>query len=101
LVIRHVSGLLTLNTATEAPLFSLYSSQTPFPSWSFVGKVGAPNYGIPNWTFNEDVLAVFDPTDTTPYVGITSSYLSGQAVNVTLTGYLENCSITGCPAIVH
>jgi hypothetical protein len=32
---------------------------------------------------------------------VVSANWSNGANEVVLTGYLENCSITGCPAIVH
>jgi hypothetical protein len=62
------------------------------PSWTFGGTLRASNIG----GINQDLLGDFDPADGTPNVTVPGGVLNGT---VTLTGYLENCSITGCPAI--
>ena len=51
---------------------------------------------------DQTVLAYFDP-GTVPVVGVTPSSASPQVflVNVTLSGYMLDCTIAPCAAIAH
>jgi hypothetical protein len=92
LVLQHISAQLQ----TSAPPQLALSIGTGFGSqanWLFDGTLGGNNIG----GINQDLLAYFDPADGPPNV----TAPGGAVLNgtVTLTGYLESCSITGCPAI--
>jgi len=90
LVLQHISAQLQGSTQLALSIGTGFGSQ---PSWTFGGTLGASNIG----GINQDLLGYFDPADGTPNVTVPGGgVLNGT---VTLTGYLENCSITGCPAI--
>jgi hypothetical protein len=101
LVIQHVSAIFnSVMGAATAPFMDLYDyNNTPKGHWYFVGRPG-PTFGANpikiDFTVNEDVLAYFDVGQAP---GIDVDFAPGASGNVTVTGYLENCSITGCPAI--
>jgi hypothetical protein len=97
LVVRHVSAQFQLPLGTTAPpLLDLYAyNANPKGHWLFVGKIG-PTIGSTVYSaVNEDVLAYFDPIDGP---GIDTFGAPGFR-EITVTGYLENCTITGCPPI--
>jgi hypothetical protein len=74
-----------------------YNASGLTPHATVVGKLGpVTNLGGVFAAIDEDVLVYFDPTDG-PGV---DSYGSQNAV-ITVTGYLENCAVTGCPAVVN
>jgi hypothetical protein len=56
--------------------------------------------GIVMAVLNQDLQMFFDPADGGVF-SVNSGNFAGPGfpLTVTLTGYLENCSITGCPAI--
>src|SRR5215469_2373069 len=92
LVLQHISAQLQGSTQLALSIGTGFGSQA---SWTLDGTLGASNIcGI-----NQDLLAYFDPADGQP----SATVPGGGVLNgtVTLTGYLENCSITGCPAIQH
>ena len=101
LVIQHVSALFNSPMGSaSAPFMDLYDyNTTPKGHWYFVGRPG-PTFGSSpvkiDFTVNEDVLAYFDAGQAP---GIDVDFAPGASGNVTVTGYLENCTITGCPAI--
>jgi len=92
LVLQHISAQLQGSTQLTLSIGTGFGYQA---SWTFDGTLGASNIcGI-----NQDLLAYFDPADGQPNATVPGGgVLNGT---VTLTGYLENCSITGCPAIQH
>lgn len=102
LVIQHVSGYFYVPLGTApGPFMDLYDyNHTPKGHWYFVGRPGSPFGSSPTkvtFTVNEDVLAYFDSPQA-PGIDVDgqSSVVNG---NVTVTGYLESCVVTGCPAI--
>jgi hypothetical protein len=100
LVVQHVSAMFGLPSgSTVPPMVDLYGYNQSglVPHSTVVAKIGPPtNLGGVFAAIDEDVLAYFDPADG-PGV---DSYGSPNAV-ITVSGYLENCSITGCPTVVH
>ena len=93
LVLQHISAQLQGSTQLALSVGTGLIGFSYQPSWTFEGTLGTSNTcGI-----NQDLLGYFDPADGTPNVTVPGGgVLNGT---VTLTGYLENCSITGCPAI--
>jgi hypothetical protein len=51
-----------------------------------------------NGGFSQQITAYAD-AGSTPVLGVSADFAFSSAENATLTGYLENCSITGCPPI--
>lgn len=99
LVIQHVSAFYWENSGTsQPPLFYLdlgLNEVFALPA-TFVQSYDPP---IVMAVMNQDVLAYVDAG--TGMTGISAGSFPGAGFpeTVTLTGYLENCSITGCPAI--
>jgi hypothetical protein len=86
--------------STLTPQMSLTQSITPVNpgEWTFIATLGPTLVNGLNAGINENVLAYFDPADGPPTIVINSG---GLSYTVTATGYLENCFVTGCPAITH
>jgi hypothetical protein len=102
LVVQHISGAIYLTSGTTAaPTLSLANKGDNKGSWEFAGKLGSTYAGAVYAAINEDVQAYFDPTDPQPQAILLGNLASGFDQTVTLSGYLENCAITGCPAIYH
>jgi len=101
LVIQHVSALFNSPVGqASAPFMDLYDyNNTPKGHWYLVGRPG-PTFGSSpikmDYTVNEDLLAYFDAGQAP---GIDVDFAPGASGNLTVTGYVENCSITGCPAL--
>jgi hypothetical protein len=100
LVVQNVSGRLTL-TSTTPPVALLQSGDS-------VIEIGVPTSvgGNINTTmagFNQNVLAFFDPSNGGPILSVEGDFspaaVTGQLTMI--TGYLENCSVTGCQAVQH
>jgi len=97
-VIEDISFGFILNPgATEAPLvFVVNVDPAHGGRWAAVGKLGPSINGHIFAGANEKVLAYFEDTDPVSIqpVGNLLEY------NTTLTGYYENCAVTGCPPIL-
>jgi len=70
----------------------------PFPS--FAGSVSGGTLSTPSALINASITRYVGPGDT-PIVNLSGVFYSSDKIGVTLTGYLENCAVTGCPAPVH
>ena len=108
LVVESVSGLVILDTSATAPPIAVLSQADSAKStaWAYPGALGQPNPGFNvTATFNATTRAVFDPSDINggaPSMYVFANFSSGSYDQfMTLSGYLEDCSITGCPAKVH
>ena len=99
LVIENVAGSFTLAAGTtEAPLMFLQNSDNSHGGrWTFAGTLGPTVSGQVMAGFNQRTLAYFDSSD-----GLPAIYAFGNVASaiITITGYYENCAVTGCPAIV-
>jgi hypothetical protein len=98
LVVENVSAGLVLNAGAAAPVVSLFNSAGG--NWTFTGVVGQA-FATPSGGFNQSVLAYFDPTDGQPTVSLIANLISapGFSQTITLSGYLQDCAVVGCPAI--
>lgn len=99
LVIQNVSANISIQTANPVPSACISSNFSPslaFPCFTgtFIGSV------VDEGIFNQQVTRYIGPGDT-PIVTFLGDFYSTCAgcSSVTVTGYLENCSVTGCPAI--
>jgi hypothetical protein len=100
LVIENISGEFKLASGTTTPPNGdLSFNNGIFPVWGFTATVG-PTNGSTIARFSQPVTAYADPADGQPLVRVDGNWASVPQ-NVTLTGYLLNCSITPCPAIQH
>jgi len=98
LVAQNVSATLYLTTGAAAP----FSYLTDTSGNIVLGLPGGLGPVFPTLYrlggFNNQVTAYFDAGDT-PQVFTTADFQVSRPQSVTLTGYLENCAITGCPTI--
>lgn len=102
LVIQHISCTFLMNSgSTQLPSITLYTNDgTSTGRASFIGQVG----GIGSQTFgalNADLLSYWDSSNGQPLVVANGDFYPSVINWVTLSGYLENCSLTGCPAVVR
>jgi hypothetical protein len=90
LVVQNASAYLTVTAGSGlgAP-FGLLAVNGYF-------TIGLP--GQNSGGFNYPITAYFDAGDS-PEMALSGNFTAGFDQAVTLTGYLENCSITGCPPI--
>jgi hypothetical protein len=100
LVLQHVSCTFLMNSgATQLPLVTLYTNDGSYTARaSFMGQLG----GIGSNTYgavNTDILSYWDPANGQPLVIANGDFYPSVVNFVTLSGYLENCSVTGCPAV--
>lgn len=98
LVVENVSGWLTLTPDATTP-FAVLSENDGFGTsyWSFTGSLGLSTAAAVQASFNAPIRAVFDSA---PTMTVTASW-TNVGKYMTLSGYLENCAVTGCPFIVH
>jgi hypothetical protein len=102
LVVENVGGIL--NVSTTSPPIAGYLEDFNFGAGiqTFVG-LNAPlgGTGFNGQSFagmNEKVLAFF-PAGESPFVVVYGNFLNGFPQGITVSGYLENCAVVGCPAI--
>lgn len=101
LVVEYVGGSLVFPTATNltGPVGTL--SYTPAfggnAKWwaTIVGSVGPGNNGSSYGLLGQQVRAYIDPGTPTLFVFVSDGSASG---NMELIGYLQNCSVSPCPA---
>jgi hypothetical protein len=98
LVVENVSGGLNIVAGSPAPVVSLVDGSGN-GYWAFIGALGLPTFLV-NAGFNQTLRAYFDPTDGQPFVVVAGNF-QGTIQRVTLSGYLENCAVVGCPAVQH
>ncbi|HKE23140.1 MAG TPA: hypothetical protein VKB88_12315 [Bryobacteraceae bacterium] len=101
LVVEYVGGSLVLPTASNptGPVGTL--SYTPAfggnAKWSatVMGSIGPGNNGSSYGVFGQQVRAYIDPGTPTLFVFVGNGSASGT---MQLIGYLQNCSVSPCPA---
>ena len=92
LVVQNVSAQLVVGSGTPVPFGYVNSSGGQIAS--FVGTYAGDNFAV----INQQITSYHNAGDT-PYLLITADWYGLSAATVTLTGYLENCSVTGCPPV--
>jgi hypothetical protein len=102
LVITNVSFNAFAESGNPVPSATISSNFAPdslFPSFTGVYTGPAQGHAIGNQNLIRYIGAGDSPNVSLIYDAAVN--ISGQFNIVTVTGYLENCSVTGCPAIVH
>lgn len=98
LVVQHVSGYFWQAPGTTLPAGFYLDVGIAGTVYVPSQLIQSTNGGVVFSMANQDALAYIDAGSGISGWAI-GNWLSGQPVNVAVTGYLENCSITGCPAI--
>jgi hypothetical protein len=102
LVVENLGGWVSQNSGASAPIAVLNNFDGGRNTWwSVTGTMGPLFNTIVQCSFNQNMRAVFDTVDLAPNVNVTADWRGGVGQYVTLTGYLENCGISGCPTKVH
>jgi hypothetical protein len=101
-VVQHISALVIVPAGTSGlPYLHLYDfNNTPLGHWYFLGKLASTTASYQYNVVDEDTLAYFD-SNTGPGIDTFGNTSVAEGAQITVTGYLENCLVTGCPAIVH
>ena len=99
LVVENVAGTFELNLASPVLSGVLLG---PFSGARFglSAPLGGQNPFEAVSGLNQNLLAYFDPGEV-PSVFMYGNFFVGGGQSVTVTGHLENCGLTGCPAIQH
>jgi hypothetical protein len=92
LVIQNVSAQLVVGSGKPVPFGFVNSSGGQIVS--FVGTYAEDNFAV----INQQITSYHNAGDT-PYLIITADWYGLSSATVTLSGYLENCSVTGCPPV--
>jgi len=102
LVVENVSGFFNLSTASPAVAGYLENFHLPNQNiWGLNAPIGGTGFNGESFAgLNQNVTAVFDAGEF-PFVVIYANFLNGFPQSVNVSGHLENCSITGCPAVQH
>ena len=102
LVVQNVSGFLQLTS--NSPAVSGYLEDFHLPNdtfWGLNAPIGGTGVNGQSYAgLNENVVAVFDAGEA-PIVNVTANFLTNSPQIVTVSGYLENCSVVGCAAVQH
>jgi len=95
LVIENVSGEVSvLGTATKPPVITLGIGGTAF--FGVSGTLGPLTGGASQAVLNQSIKA-YAASGVQPGVTLNADFILDSAAQVTLSGYLENCAVTGCP----
>jgi len=102
LVVENVAGVFKLLPGTTTqPLGVFYAGTFSHGTWGFPMPIGPASGSDPVAGFNEKILGYVDPADGAPLFGPYGNFDPAASQTATLTGYLENCAVTGCPAVQH
>jgi hypothetical protein len=101
LVVENLSGLFELNNAATAPATGLIEGSNFLNVFAFTSTNGQIFNGTIMSGINIPVRMVFDSSEGNPVAFVYGDYPSIQGLpsTMTLSGYLENCTVTGCPTI--
>jgi len=94
LVVQNIDALLLVGNADPVPFGFVNGVGAQIST--FIGTYAGHNFAV----INQHVTSYHNAGDV-PYVIITADWYAGSSANVTLTGYLENCAVTGCPPVQH
>src|SRR5215469_4900005 len=99
LVVENLSGLFEINNAATAPPTGLLEGSSFLNVFAFTAANGQIFNGTIMSGINIPVKMVFDTTEGNPVAFVYGNYpsITGLPSTMTLSGYLENCSVTGCP----
>lgn len=101
LVVEHISGIFELSNGATAPATGLIEGSNFLNTFGFTSTNGQIFNGTIMSGINQPAHMVFDSSEGNPVAFVYGDYPSIQGLPsfITLSGYLENCSVTGCPTI--
>lgn len=101
LVVENISGIFELSNSATAPVTGLIEGSSFLNTFGFTSTNGQIFNGTIMSGINQSTRMVFDPSEGNPVAFVYGDYpsIEGLPSFITLSGYLENCSITGCPTI--
>lgn len=101
LVVENISGIFELASNATAPATGLIEGSNFLNTFGFTSTNGQIFNGTIMSGVNQPTHMVFDSSEGSPVAFVYGDYPSIQGLPsfITLSGYLENCSITGCPTI--
>jgi len=101
LVVEQVSGLFEISNTATAPPTGLIEGSNFLNVFAFTAANGQIYNGTIMSGINIPVKMLFDTSEGSPVAFVYGDYpsITGLPSEMTLSGYLENCSITGCPTI--
>ena len=101
LVVENISGIFELSNSATAPATGLIEGSNFLNTFGFTSTNGQIFNGTIMSGVNQSTRMVFDSSEGNPVAFVYGFYPSIQGLPsfITLSGYLENCAITGCPTI--
>lgn len=101
LVVEHISGIFELAGNATAPATGLIEGSNFLNTFGFTSTNGQIFNGTIMSGLNQPAHMVFDSSEGAPVAFVYGDYpsITGLPSFITLSGYLENCSVTGCPTI--
>lgn len=102
LVAENLSGYFQISPAATAPLTGYVETNGPAfkMKTSFTAPIGqVDGGGHPQAAFDNPTRFYIDNNE--GVFAVASSVWSNGTSTMVLSGYLENCTITGCPAVQH
>jgi len=99
LVAEYLSGKLLASTSSvTGAVVGEIDDNTLTATVYFEGPLGETQNAFSQAIVSQPIKMYVDSSHGAPFAVVASKWNIG---NLTLTGYLENCSITACPAIQH
>ena len=98
LVAEHLSGKLLTPTSVTGGTVGEIDDNSLNAMVYFLAPLGEMQGTFSQAVVSTPITAYVDSSRGAPFVVVNSRWNIGF---FTLTGYLENCSITGCPAVQH
>lgn len=102
LVVQGVTGNVNLSSGTVQPTGTLriiHNDVGSFPNAYFVGN-NIQSAALSVGYYNQPVTEFVDAGDA-PEVSFAGDIAFGTQATAIINGYLENCSVTGCPPVQH
>ena len=99
--VEQLSGLFEISNSATAPPTGLVEGSNFINVFAFTAANGQIYNGTIMSGINIPVRMLFDSSEGSPVAFVYADYpsITGLPSEMTLSGYLENCSITGCPTI--
>jgi hypothetical protein len=94
LVVQNISAQLVVKSGTPLPSGFINSSGDQLSS--FIGTYAGDSFAV----INQQITSYHNAGDS-PSLIITADWYGLSSATVTLSGYIENCSVTGCPPVQH
>jgi hypothetical protein len=100
LVVENLSGYFQISPAATAPVEGYIENSAFRVKNSFAAPLGQVDLGGHiQAAFNNPTRFYVDPNE--GVFAVASANWSNGNSEMVMSGYLENCSITGCPAVQH